>query len=223
MKTQLSIMTIFTCLVVATSSDAALYSRLGGQAFYDDTADLTWLADANAAMGSGYDTAFGDGRMNLSQAVDWATNLNISGVTGWRLPTTTQPDFGCSRISNTGDYHFGSNCRASEMGNMFYNVLGGSESNSIASNHNANYDLFSNIQEAFYWSSTYRPGSTDTAIGLYFHSGYQNHNNQNMPSYAWAVHSGDVSAVPLPASLWLFVSGVLGLAAVKKRQLSSCK
>ena len=36
-------------LVLSTSSHAALVERLGGLAYYDDVADLTWLADANAA------------------------------------------------------------------------------------------------------------------------------------------------------------------------------
>lgn len=41
------------CLaVVSFSANAALVSRLGELAYYDTEADLTWLADANAAVGS---------------------------------------------------------------------------------------------------------------------------------------------------------------------------
>jgi len=29
--------------------------------------------------------------------------------------------------------------------------------------------------------------------------------------YAWSVHSGDVGAVPVPAAVWLFGSGLIGL------------
>jgi hypothetical protein len=36
-------------------ANAALQSRLGGQAYYDTTKNLTWLADANRAQTSGYD------------------------------------------------------------------------------------------------------------------------------------------------------------------------
>jgi len=75
-------------LGMAGSADAALVGRLaatpGGtdyQAYYDEDADLTWLADANAA-----------GVMNWVNANNWAANLDIDGVTGWRLPTTMQPD-----------------------------------------------------------------------------------------------------------------------------------
>jgi hypothetical protein len=38
--------------------------------------------------------------------------------------------------------------------------------------------------------------------------------------FAWAVHSGDVGAaiVPLPAAIWLFGSGLLGLISMLKQQ-----
>ncbi len=167
-------------------------------------------------MGSGFDPAFSDGRMNYQQAVDWTNNLNIAGVTGWRLPTTQQPDYSCDRRSNSGNYYFGSNCRSSEMGNLFYNVLGSTPSSSIITNHNLNFDFFSNIQEAFYWSLTDQPGFEQNSIGFYFNSGYQRDNNKAMPNYAWAVRSGDVSAVPVPAALWLFVSGLIGLTGFSR-------
>jgi hypothetical protein len=38
----------FVLYFVTLSSNAALDSRLGGLAYYDTEADLTWLADANA-------------------------------------------------------------------------------------------------------------------------------------------------------------------------------
>jgi len=42
-------------LGLVSSADAALVSRLGGLTYYDDVANLTWLADANYAQTSGYD------------------------------------------------------------------------------------------------------------------------------------------------------------------------
>ena len=61
------------------AANAALVERLGGLAYYDTDADLTWLADANYAFTSGYDA---DGRMTLADANAWVANLNIAGVTG---------------------------------------------------------------------------------------------------------------------------------------------
>jgi hypothetical protein len=34
----------------------------------------------------------------------------------------------------------------------------------------------------------------------------------------WAVHDGDIGAVPIPAALWLFGSGLLGLVGMAKRK-----
>jgi len=36
--------------------------------------------------------------------------------------------------------------------------------------------------------------------------------------YAWAVRSCDVSAVPVPAAVWLFGTGFLGLIGVARRK-----
>ena len=35
---------------------------------------------------------------------------------------------------------------------------------------------------------------------------------------AWAVHSGDVSAVPIPGAVWLFGSGLIGLLGLARRK-----
>lgn len=196
-----------TCLaIVSFTSNAALVSRLGGLAYYDDVADLTWLADANAG-----------GSMNWSDANNWAAGLDVAGVTGWRLPDTMQPDTSCS-IQMSG-LSYGFSCTGSEMGNLFYNVLGGSAGNSITSNHNANYDLFSNVQSSDYWSATQNATNTSAAWLLNFDGGYQNHNLSKSNSRSgWAVYSGDVSAVPVPAAAWLFGSGLLGLVGVARRK-----
>ncbi len=209
-----------TSILLSTTANAALYSRLGGQAVYDDVADLTWLANANAADGLGFGASFNDGRMTLEEATHWVNGLTVNGIGGWRLPTSLQTDFTCSRVSHTGDFRFGSGCRGSEMGNLFYNVLGGSAHTSIVDSHNANFSFFNNFQEAFYWSSTLRPNSTTSAIGFYFHSGYLHTNNITMPAYALAVWDGDIALapVPVPAAAWLLVSGVLALFSVGRRR-----
>ena len=64
-----SITLAVTALVLSTTASAALVERLGGLAYYDDVANLTWLADANYAMTSGYDV---DGLMNWYDSMAWA-------------------------------------------------------------------------------------------------------------------------------------------------------
>ena len=180
-----------TCLAVASfNASAALIGVLPAtpdgadfQAYYDDVADLTWLANANAA----------EAEMTWSAANDWAASLNVEGVTGWRLADTLQPDASCDSQDASGSY--GYNCTGSEMGNLFYNVLGGSAGASITIVHNANYDLFSNVQADAYWTATEWVLLESNAWMFVMGSGYQHpFNDKDVLYYAWAVHDGDVSA-----------------------------
>jgi hypothetical protein len=52
-----------------------------------------------------------------------------------------------------------------------------------------------------------------TAWDFLASSGLQSDLNNAYSDYVWAVHSGDVGAstVPVPAAVWLFGSGLLGL------------
>lgn len=215
---------LITALGLSNIANAALISRLGGLAYYDDVADLTWLADANAGAGSIYDDlqilphgTFGtttDGLMSWASANAWAASLNVEGVTGWRLPDTLQPDASCDTQDSNGSY--GYNCTGSEMGNLFYNVLGGVADFELGKVHNANYDLFSVPEDdVFLWSAT--ENSLNNANAWYFSTfdGWQTHRGHKEYAgfLAWGVHSGDVavSSIPIPASIWLFISGIAGL------------
>ena len=200
----------FLFALMAMSANAALVGRLpatlGGsdyQAYYDDVADLTWLADANS---SGI-------RMIWSEANAWAAGLNIGGVTGWRLPDTVQPDATCSVQS--GGSSWGYNCTGIEMGNLHYNVLGGILQDPISATHNDNYFLFSNIQSAIYWSSTELASDPTIAWYFDFDDGGVQADFIGGAHFAWAVHDGDV--VPVPAAAWLFGSA-LGLLGWMKRR-----
>lgn len=207
---------------VSSIANAALVGRLaatpGGtdyQAYYDDVADLTWLADANAAGTT----------MNWTDANAWAAGLDIDGIAGWRLPDIVQPDATCG--SQSGGVSYGYNCTGSEMGNLFYNVLGAvtelltTPIYHINTTYNANYDLFSNVNSRGYWSATEFAPNTYDAWGFTTYDGFQGTDAKLAHSYAWAVHTGDVSAVPLPAAVWLFGSGLLGLIGLAKRRKQS--
>ena len=187
--------------LLATTSQAALIERLGGLAYYDDVADLTWLADANAAGTT----------MNWADANAWAAGLTIGGVGGWRLPSSLNSD-------GSGPCGPAYNCSDSEMGNLFYNVLGGVAGLSITTNHNSNYDLFTNVQPDDYWSSTEYAPDTVSAWFFYMDRGSVNDDLKDDGNYAWAVQSGDVGAVPVPAAVWLFGSGLIGLVGLARRK-----
>jgi len=212
--------------LITTPSYATLIGVLpatpGGtdyQAYYDDVADLTWLANANAA-----------GAMNWTTANAWAAGLSINGVTGWRLPDTV--DVGNDGATYTNIYQgvdYGYNITTpSELSNMFYNVLGntayydtsGTPTGCTAPNYClTNTGPFSNLQSNGYWSSTeYAPVPT-YAWSFYFGDGDQHSTGKTSIYYAWAVQSGNVggaSIVPAPAAVWLFGSGLLGLVGLGK-------
>lgn len=201
----------------ASTANAALTSILGGKAVYDSDLNITWLADANAGAGSAFDDGLitNDGRMRQGNASAWAASLNVDGITGWRLPTTLHPDATCFTASDST----GGDCTGSEMGHLFYNELGGTENNSILTSGDPDLALFSNLQSFRYWSATDYPTSALDAYTFAFNSGKQSFTTKNASVFhAWAVHDGNVSAIPVPAAVWLFVSGLLGLVGLARRK-----
>jgi hypothetical protein len=192
--------------LMATNSASAdtvlppLELRLNGKAVYDPVANLTWLQDAN------------NGRMTWWEANEWAASLSVLGITGWRLPG--------------GPMVAGYNRTSSEMGNLFYTVLGGVAGSQIAEVHNeANYNLFKNIQseDIPYWSGV--EFDSGVAWDFYFSNGFQNFDVlKSGKLFAWAVHDGDVGAspVPLPGALVLMSPALLGLLGVNRRRRRGC-
>lgn len=227
------------CLVILPlTANSALLERLGGLAYYDTEADLTWLGDANYANTSGYAT---NGLMSWADANAWAATLSVTGVTGWRLPETR--DYLNDGATYTYDYKgvdFGQNISwHSEMSNMYYNVLGNIASRDASGISTgcgstppytclANSGPFNNIQSNFYWSSTEYVLDNRITWGFNMASGVQGGiskrtNIAGRPStdakyYAWAVQSGDISAVPVPTAVWLFGSGLIGLIGFARRK-----
>lgn len=173
---------------------AALVSRLGGLAYYDDTLKITWTANADV-----------NGLMNWTEANTWVDNLTIGGKGGWRLPSVGVDGNGtvvdCSTASEA-------DCRDNELAYMFYQ-------NGVNTTTQA---PFSDLLGAFYWSETvFETTPVFRAWIFEFASGFLLADGQALDTHgAWAVYNGDISAVPVPAGVWLFGSGLLGLIGIAR-------
>lgn len=195
-------------LVTATSSTLAnsvlpLEGRLpltqGGtdyQAYYDPNLDITWAADANLP----------DGGMYWDAANAWAISVSIGGVDGWRLPNMDVNGDGILVNCWGGGVV---DCDDNEMGYLYW------EEGITGATPGPFTNLFYNSS---WWSETQLP-NTDL-YGLFgFSSGAQHGSEPSQTAYlAWAVHDGDISAIPLPAAIWLFGFGLLGLIGIAKRK-----
>ncbi len=249
-----AIVALLAGLGFTEASQSALIARGGGMV-YDDVNKITWASDANLFQtqaasnanlvteiiaGNGgiihdipnsYDTPAlsgtysltsadfntGTGQMTWWGAQAWSNNLTLGGVKGWSLSDTSRDIYG----------YF---VTASQMGNLFYNQLGGenggglfprpqlSTNTDLRNWYNANYDLFTNIQNYVYWSSDNRWNPHEYANYFNISIGYQSIASKNATGYAWAVHSGDVATVPVPGAVWLFLSGLMGVLSFNRRK-----
>src|SRR3989344_3518750 len=201
------------------------------EAYYDTALDIPWLANATYA-----------GRATVwATANSWAAGLNPygSGITGWRLPTTIDADGpDADALGNDGcgwppSVYQGLDCgynntTHSEMSHMFYVTLGDKAFFDTSGLTQPDYGLintgpFSNFGSGpDYWSATEYAPDTNGAWHFTIHLGVQVADPKTVSYYAWAVHSGDVGAavapVQVPAAIWLFGSGLVGLFGLARRR-----
>ena len=170
-------------------------------AYYDTALHITWLANWNA-----------NGPMSWYDATAWASTLDVFGISGWRLPST----------SATADGSVQPAASSSEMAHMFYTTWGNVGYPSPGYGLSNTADFVNVLDSTVYWSGT--DSSTDASLAWYFYSflGFQDLGGyaKSAPLYAVAVRDGDVQAVPEPhapalvaAPLWaLFLTRRLGAA-----------
>ena len=186
-------------LTPISHTDAALLSRIDGQAYYDDKLDVTWLADAAKF-----------GFQTWEDANTLVSTFDLNGISEWRLPNIDVNNDGiiidCSVSSEAL-------CLDNEIAyNAWYNGI-----------TFYNPGLFNYIISDFYWTSNEATSDPNSAYIIL-------PDNRSIPPLlelktstfpVWAVKSGDVfaSPVPIPASFWLFVSGVAGIFGFKKSSL----
>lgn len=229
---------ILLLLFISSTANAALYSRLGGQAYYDSTLNITWLANANLADSNdfGVSGVSFNGAMSWSTANDWIAAMNTAaylGTSDWRLPFMLDTGAsGCDLAFTGTDCGYNVQTKSgstvySEMAHLFYVTLGntglydtGGSLTGCAGFPNyclSNAGPFSNLQANYYWTGTqYAP---DTSKAWYFNFGSSSQYPEPASSdlYAWAVRPGDIAAVPVPGAVWFFSGALALLGAVRRR------
>jgi len=177
--------------------------------------------------------------MNNDGGIGWL------GINTWRAPTLS-PVGGSATFnttfSNLGDTDVGYNIHAgwtpgdnwvggSEMSYMFYQHLGGVPNcNPDADNPGGCDDFnltpgitttepFQNVEGGFYWSGLAYDASKAWAFDTV--NGNQTGISKTaFRGFVWAVADGDVAVVhaPVPAAVYLFGSGLLGMIALARRK-----
>lgn len=215
------------------------------EAYYDTTLDITWLADANLALTNTFGVAGidGQGKMTWSTANAWISAMNAAnylGISSWRLPAMYDiGNDGCTVNSfssyNGGDCGYNvvaTGAQASEMASLFYDTLGNLAFYDTSGGQNfafpsiQNTGPFQNLGNTLYW---YGMETDTTSLGTllgsplnawYFGmpSGGQRPQDKADPGLtAWAVVSGDVAVVPVPAAALLFGPALGALALMRRR------
>jgi hypothetical protein len=233
MNTKLISLLLLT--VVSNSTHATLHNRGNGMIF-DDLLNTTWLQDANHANTSAYVTENGrdvtttNGKMTWDEAIGWTTQLNHAGFSDWRLPDVKPINGTHFQISVgfDGSTDFGEHITSpqTELPFMYYvnlnnlsvhdtsgNLIGCGSTGSCL----VNTGIFNNFIPDNYW--------TDVEIDNIFAWSFNARHGIQTPFdgkanlfYAWAVRTGDVATVPLPAGLWLFSSALFCLITLNKKQ-----
>jgi PEP-CTERM motif len=204
------------------NANAALFSRLNGQAVYDSDLNITWTANANLAATLPFglanvlpsiDSGNQPGSILGNRTDSWIGALNVHQGTGylgfsdWRLTT--------SKCGGEGYI-----CTDSEFGHLFYDELGGSAHQPINSSGNSNLSLFSNIaQNNWYWTGTLTVGEKYKVFS--FGEGARSETFGTLSySHVWAVRDGDVSvaAVPEPETYMMILSGLTLIGAIRRKK-----
>ena len=225
-----------TLIVACSNSSAALIDYNNGL-IYDSTLDITWLADANLAETNTFavDGIEADGSMHWDIAFNWIDAMNTNnylGYSNWRLPTITPVngvnfDYTISYDGST-DKGFNNTSTSNELSHLFYATLGNSGLCDYSTTNTCeqlpsymwgpqNTGPFSNIISFRYWTGVESGINPSRAFDLDMTFGQMGTGVKDGAKHVWAVLDGNPMAVPVPAAIWLFLSGLTGLLVTSRR------
>jgi len=173
--------------------------------FYDTPANSGFhnLSSSDFNTTSGQVTWFGAHAFTI-----YLNSINYGGSSQWRLPSADETGSELIQL-----YY-------SELGALIYPGTNGSDFGILGDGSylsSGSAGPFVHAQTYAYWAgSEYAPSAYSAWIfnTYYGHPGFDEKDDQ---LYAWAVSSGQVAAVPLPAAAWLFSTALLGLLGLKRQ------
>jgi hypothetical protein len=219
-------------------------------AYYDKALNITWLADANYfatqyaaatdkhafleplladinipvtpwtpwAKEYAFIGTWGvrSGAITPTAARNWVSSLDIGGVSGWRLPKMF-----VDQNSSIGSPDWLPSPASSELAHMDLLTLGNTPSHTFDESL-FNTGPFSNLTGEMYQTGTVSVGSSYVGATWYFYfkNGMQFADGSSAFTMAWAVHDGDVGAVPEPHAGALLLVGALTLLGARVRARS---
>lgn len=214
---------MFLFVFISWSANASL-TTIGKAAYNGSDYNLIWDNDYNGQSLVWLD--YSNAQDTWQNQTDWVSGLGsqltialssgysstIDWSTGWRLPSA-----GSNPVSGYDN--------TSEMGHIYYSELGleswYDRGYVLATNEELNETNFDTLNAAEYWTGTEWSGDpTFTAWNFNFSKGNRNaavkYDNLHL-GYGLAVHSGDVSAVPIPGAVWLLGSGLIGIVGIRRK------
>lgn len=197
-----------------------------GTLIYDPTLKVAFLANANLAATLSDDSPYyvsginPDGSMDPPTVVKFLAALNnpdhpYLGLTGWTIPMISADGVNpkCTIEPGNGNPDYGYNCdgKNSQLGELFYDQLGGTAGRSIAPGFNWYAWIFHHLESNYYWQClptlTDPPGyckpgnSAGFPPSFSFLSGYQGLQSDPNELFVFLEVPGD--AIPRERRWWL--------------------
>ena len=214
----------------------------GHEGVYDDVLDITWLAESdllilnpNGFDGNPYAWYGSLQPQDAPSLIEQLNSISYLGVSSWRLPIATLPEpSSCYEYwtdsavltcdGNTVGYYSEINFSNGEFKNellsLYYETIGAQQGQGISNANSTNKQLFYNFDNDGPVVRLYDSQGEDEGFAQISMSSGTMSWPANGGQHFWPVFDSDpyLNPVPLPAGIYLFLSGLVGLGLMRGRK-----